>query len=280
MLWKGRGESSNVEDRRGVKIGGAVGAGSIIIAILYALLGGNPSDILNQSTQPSNQAMNEPAQRDEASSFVRVVLKDTEDVWGRLFQSQGQTYDQPTLVLFSDRVRSACGVAGSAVGPFYCPADQKVYLDLTFFQDMSRKLGAQGDFAQAYVIAHEVGHHVQNILGLSSQFRGERNRMSESEANRASVEVELQADCLAGVWAKETDRLNQTLEQGDIEEALGAASAVGDDKLQKASRGYVVPDSFTHGSSDQRMTAFRRGFGGGSIQACTGGGSQSLNVTR
>ncbi|RZA17877.1 MAG: flagellar biosynthesis protein FlgM [Proteobacteria bacterium] len=280
MLWKGRDESSNVEDRRGMKIGGAVGAGSIIIAIIYALLGGDPNVILNQGAQPTTQSVNAPAQNDDASAFVRVVLKDTEDVWGKIFQKEGQTYAQPKLVLFSDRVQSACGVAGSAVGPFYCPADQKVYLDLTFFQEMSSKLGAQGDFAQAYVIAHEVGHHVQNISGLSSQFHADRGRMSERETNKASVEVELQADCLAGVWAKETNQMNQSLEQGDIEEALGAASAVGDDKLQKASRGYVVPDSFTHGSSEQRMAAFTKGFSSGSIQSCAGGGSQSLNVNR
>lgn len=249
MQWRGRRESSNVVDRRGVKTAGALGGGGIILAIIYALLGGDPSALLDSSRQTAPVARN-----DEQTRFLLVVLADTEDVWNKAFASAGRTYQEPKLVLFSGRVQSACGMASSAVGPFYCPGDQQLYLDTDFFQQLSGQLGAKGDFAQAYVIAHEVGHHVQNQLGLLK--------------DGSSVATELQADCLAGFWAKSTQSLHQSLEPGDIEEALNAASAVGDDALQQASQGYVVPDSFTHGSSRQRMAAFSQGFSGDSWQNC------------
>lgn len=272
MLWRGRRESGNVDDRRGMKTAGAVGGGTLVIALIYALLGGDPSVILNgaQEFAGDNQAQEAPAD-DDASSFVKVVLADTEDVWQKIFADEGKNYPLPQLVLFTNRVQSACGVAGSSVGPFYCPADQKVYLDLGFFQEMSSKLGANGDFAQAYVIAHEVGHHVQRALGISNQWEGSRS-------NKDSVQIELQADCLAGVWAKETNKLNNSIEEGDVEEAMNAASSVGDDKLQRAAQGYVVPDSFTHGSSADRMAAFEKGFQG-DLSACRGS-SQPLNANR
>ncbi|RYZ57540.1 MAG: flagellar biosynthesis protein FlgM [Proteobacteria bacterium] len=282
MQWRGRRESSNVEDRRGMKTAGAIGGGTIIIAIIYALLGGDPNVILNSGGQQQQVTSDEqyPAQKDEASQFVRVVLADTEDVWSKVFAEQGRSYTNPKLVLFSDRVQSACGVAGSSVGPFYCPADQKVYLDLGFFSEMATSLGASGDFAQAYVIAHEVGHHVQNQFGISEALQAKRSSLSETEFNKESVQVELQADCLAGIWAKDTNDMKKILDEGDVEEAMNAASSVGDDKLQKASRGYVVPDSFTHGSSAQRMAAFNQGFTSGSISACNLGGGQARNATR
>jgi predicted metalloprotease len=249
MQWRGRRESGNVVDRRGVKTAGALGGGGIILAIIYALLGGDPTVILN-SDQPATSVNS----NDDQTRFLRVVLADTEDVWNRAFAASGRNYKEPKLVLFSGRVQSACGMASSAVGPFYCPADQQLYLDTSFFQQLSGQLGAKGDFAQAYVIAHEVGHHVQNLMGLLS--RG------------SSVATELQADCFAGYWAKATNSLTQSLEPGDVEEAMNAASAVGDDALQKASQGYVVPDSFTHGSSRQRMAAFRQGFESEDFQNC------------
>jgi len=282
MEWRGRRESSNVEDRRGMKTAGAIGGGTIILAIIYALLGGDPNVILNQGQMPQQSSSSQQAVPDDDNSkFVKVVLADTEDVWNKAFSEQGRTYAQPHLVLFSYRVQSACGVAGSSVGPFYCPADQKVYLDLSFFQEMGQKLGAKGDFAQAYVIAHEVGHHVQNLYGISGKMQENRARMSETEFNRESVKVELQADCLAGVWAKSTDQMNQSLEQGDVEEAINAASAVGDDKLQQSAGRTVVPDSFTHGTSAQRMAAFTEGFQNGTLTGCNvGGNGQPLNATR
>lgn len=283
MQWRGRRESSNVEDRRGVKTIGAIGGGTIILAIIYALLGGDPNVILNNSAQNTitTQEQQQPLADDDSSKFVRVVLADTEDVWSKVFAEQGRSYTNPTLVLFTDRVQSACGAAGSSVGPFYCPMDQKVYLDLGFFREMSDRLGAKGDFAQAYVVAHEVGHHVQNLFGISEQMRAKRSRMSRTDFNRESVKLELQADCLAGIWAKDTNQMHQSLEEGDVEEAMNAASAVGDDTLQKASRGSVVPDSFTHGSSAQRMAAFQQGFSAGALSACNvSGGEQPLNATR
>lgn len=281
MLWRGRGESSNVEDRRGFKTAGAVGGGTIIIAIIYALLGGDPNVVLNNAAQKTSTTEQRTVPDDDNSKFVKVVLKDTEDVWNKIFAAQSRTYSEPSLVLFTDRVDSACGTAGSSVGPFYCPMDQKVYLDTSFFSEMSNRLGAKGDFAQAYVIAHEVGHHVQNLYGISEQMQSKRSSMSKTDFNRESVKLELQADCLAGIWAKDTNQMHQTLEEGDVEEAMNAASAVGDDKLQKASRGYVVPDSFTHGSSAQRMAAFNQGFSSGSLTSCKlSGGGQPLNATR
>ncbi|WP_141733407.1 KPN_02809 family neutral zinc metallopeptidase [Oligoflexus tunisiensis] len=249
MQWRGRRESGNVVDRRGMKTMGTLGGGGIILAILYALLGGDPSAIVDsgRETTPVNT-------NDDQTRFLRVVLADTEDVWNRAFQAVGRTYQEPKLVLFSGRVQSACGMASSAVGPFYCPGDQRLYLDTDFFQQLAGKLGAQGDFAQAYVIAHEVGHHVQQQLGLLRQ--------------GSSVATELQADCLAGYWARSTQSMNQSLEPGDVEEAMNAASSVGDDALQQASQGYVVPDSFTHGSSKQRMAAFRQGFEAEDFRNC------------
>lgn len=268
MEWKGRRASTNVEDRRGMSkgiVGG--GIGTIILVILYALLGGNPADIINQ-TQVNNPGQTstyqETAAEKEMAQFVSVVLAETEDVWVELFRQQGRTYAYPTLVLFSDRVESACGVAGSSTGPFYCSADQKVYIDLSFYDEMAKKLGASGDFAMAYVIAHEVGHHVQNQQGTLSQVHALRSRLSDAEYNEYSVRLELQADYYAGVWAHYANRM-QLLEEGDLEEALNAASAVGDDRIQKKSQGYVVPDSFTHGTSEQRQRWFYKGYQSGTI---------------
>jgi predicted metalloprotease len=243
MKWRGRRESGNVVDRRGMKTVGTLGGGGLIVALIYVLLGGDPRVILDSVSEPAPVSV---SSQDDQTRFLRVVLADTEDVWHQAFQAIGRSYQEPKLVLFSGRVQSACGLASSAVGPFYCPGDQQLYLDTSFFQQLAGQLGAHGDFAQAYVIAHEVGHHVQNQLGLLR--RG------------SSVATELQADCLAGFWAQRTQSLNQSLEPGDVEEALNAASAVGDDALQQASQGYVVPDSFTHGTSRQRMAAFRQGF--------------------
>jgi len=268
MEWKGRRASTNVEDRRGMSkgiVGG--GIGTIILVILYALLGGNPADIINQ-TQVNNSGQTstyqETAAEKEMAQFVAVVLAETEDVWVELFRQQGRTYAYPTLVLFSDRVESACGVAGSSTGPFYCSADQKLYIDLSFYDEMAKKLGASGDFAMAYVIAHEVGHHVQNQQGTLDQVHALRSRLSEAEYNEYSVRLELQADYYAGVWAHYANRM-QLLEEGDLEEALNAASAVGDDRIQKKSQGYVVPDSFTHGTSEQRQRWFYKGYQSGTI---------------
>ena len=273
MRWRNDRQSDNVEDQRGVSgrtIAGG-GVGTLIIVILALLFGVNPSTILrqfaNSPTAVSQSAPVNPA-NDEMKQFVAVVLADTEDVWHSLFQQMGRTYRNPHLVLFSDRVQSACGVAGSSVGPFYCPADEKVYLDLQFFEELKTRFGAPGDFAQAYVIAHEVGHHVQNLLGTSANIERLEEQSDETTANRYSVMLELQADCYAGVWAKQTDNTQHFLEPGDIEEAMNAASQIGDDTLQRESQGYVVPDSFTHGTSAQRMKWFNAGFTGGDISSC------------
>lgn len=264
MKWEGRRQSSNIIDSRGAKTFGALGGGGIIIAILYALFTGDPSVILDSAQQdPSSPTRTQPdLGSDREKEFVSVVLADTEDVWKGLFSQQGQTYQEPKLVLFSGRVDSACGLASSAVGPFYCPRNQQVYLDLSFFRQLSEGLGARGDFAQAYVVAHEVGHHVQNILGLMDPAKRAQS------GNAESVQIELQADCLAGVWAKVTDQQKQVLEEGDINEALTAAAAVGDDRLQERSQGYVVPDSFTHGTAEQRANAFSQGYAGGRLESC------------
>lgn len=269
MLWKNRRSSGNIIDRRGK--GGALGIGGLIIgAIVYSLLGGNPAEYLAQNAGSLQPQQNSAAQ-DDQKQFVSVVLADTEDVWNSIFRSQNLTYQEPRLVLFNNAVQSACGRASSAVGPFYCPADQQVYLDLGFFKQLSQSLGAEGDFAVAYVIAHEVGHHIQNILGVEKTFRQKQSVAGLVDKNKLSVQMELQADCLAGVWAKQTQQTKKVLEDGDIEEALNAASAVGDDRLQQASRGEVVPDSFTHGSSAQRMQAFKAGHQTGQAQACLAG---------
>lgn len=271
MEWKGRRASTNVEDRRGMSAKGVIGGGigTIVILLLYMLLGGNPADIVNQSQLNTGKTSTyqETPEEKEMAEFAAVVLAETEDTWTQLFRQQGLTYHYPTLVLFSGSVQSACGVAGSSTGPFYCSGDQKIYLDLSFFSDMEKQLQASGDFAQAYVIAHEVGHHVQNQLGVLEQVNAMRSRVSQTQFNDLSVRLELQADYYAGVWAHYANRM-QLLEPGDLEEAMNAASAVGDDRIQKRSQGYVVPDSFTHGTSQQRQRWFYKGYQSGSM---TGG---------
>jgi hypothetical protein len=240
------------------------GGGSIIILILYLILGGDPSQLADLQTVDTGDAnVEESPATEQQKKFVAVVLGDTEEIWGQIFAREGATYQQPRLVLFAGQVQSACGFASAAVGPFYCPGDSKVYLDLQFFEDLSRRFGAPGDFAQAYVIAHEVGHHVQNLTGISAEVQRQRSRMDEAAFNRLSVRLELQADFLAGVWAHHAQQRFDILEQGDIEEALTAAHAIGDDRLQKQSQGYVVPDAFTHGTSMQRIRWFRAGFESG-----------------
>ena len=247
MLWQGRRESDNVEDARGSGGGGRIvlggGIGTVILVVLYLLLGGNPQALFNsqQAQLPQTAQYDSQAPRDEASKFVAVVLADTEDAWNAIFQQMGAQYEEPKLVLFTDETRSGCGFASGATGPFYCPEDRRVYIDLGFFHELQNRLGAGGDFAEAYVIAHEVGHHVQNLLGISDRVQAMRRRVSEDEYNRLSVRLELQADFLAGVWARYTDRVKHVVEAGDIEEAMRAAAAVGDDRLQYRSRGYVVP---------------------------------------
>ena len=268
MFWKGRRGSSNVDDRRGISGGGIAAGGGIIgviIYLLYTFLGGDSSTIPpvlpGTSTEMTAQ---EKAADDERAEFVKVVLAETEDVWNKLFAEQGKDYPEPTLVLFRDAVQSACGNANAAMGPFYCPTDQQVYIDLSFYKDLQTKLNAPGDFAMAYVIAHEVGHHVQNLNGTADKISQLRDQVSETEYNRYSVKMELQADFLAGIWAHYTQKKN-ILETGDIEEALNAANAIGDDRLQKQSQGYVVPDAFTHGTSEQRMYWFKKGYQTGDV---------------
>lgn len=270
MLWQGQRESENVEDARGSGGGRLVmggGIGTVILVVLYLLLGGDPQALFNsqQAQLPQSAQVDTQAPRDDASKFVAVVLADTEDAWNEVFRQMGRTYQEPRLVLFTDVIQSGCGFASGATGPFYCPQDRRVYIDLGFFRQLQDRLGAGGDFAEAYVIAHEVGHHVQNLLGITDWAQSMRRRVSESEYNRLSVRLELQADFYAGVWARYTDRVKHVVEAGDIEEAMRAASAVGDDRLQNRSRGYVVPDSFTHGTSEQRVRWFRRGYETGDL---------------
>jgi predicted metalloprotease len=273
MLWQGRRESENIEDDRGsgggrrVAVGG--GIGGVILVVAYLLLGGDPKALLDQQQQSSlstTRQVDPNAPRDEATKFVAVVLADTEDAWHAVFRQMGREYEEPKLVLFSDQTRSSCGFASAASGPFYCPEDRKLYIDLGFYRLLRERFGAPGDFAQAYVIAHEVGHHVQNLLGISDRVQAARGRVSEAEYNQLSVRLELQADFLAGVWARYADRVKHVVEAGDIDEAMRAATAVGDDTLQRRSRGYVVPDSFTHGSSAQRVRWFRKGYDTGDIR--------------
>ena len=285
--WRGRRKSSNVEDRRGqspgrrVRRGGGgikLGGGAmILIAIVAVLMGQNPLEILGLLSSGGGAAVSvdsgtnrntAPPPNDEASEFMSVILADTEDTWHQLFAAEGQRYREPTLVLFSDAVQSACGFNSAAVGPFYCPADQQVYIDLTFFRELSRRFGAPGDFAQAYVLAHEVGHHVQNLLGISTQVHQLRQRSSERESNALSVRMELQADCLAGVWAHHAATQRQMLENGDIQEGLRAAAAIGDDQMQRHAGRAISPESWTHGSSDQRVRWFRRGMESGDMAVC------------
>ena len=259
-------QSDNVEDRRGV--GGRViaggGIGALIIAVVVMFLGGDPRQVLDGGGS-SGTAAPRSAEEEKLASFVRVVLADTEDVWRDQFQKMGRRYVDPELVLFTDGVDTACGGASAAVGPFYCPGDQKVYIDLSFYDELRRRFHAPGDFAQAYVIAHEIGHHVQNLLGITDRVQAQSARASRVEANRLSVRVELQADFFAGVWAHHAQRMRHLLEPGDIDEALTAAAAIGDDRLQKQARGRVVPDSFTLGASAQRVAWFRRGFDTGDV---------------
>ena len=268
MKWTGRRQSDNVEDRRGLSRGGMIaggGIGSLVLVVLALLFGVDPSQLLQQgdpSTTGGTQTRRTAnPEEEQLKQFTTVVLADTEDIWNKLFTEQlGKQYRNPTLVLFSGSDRSACGSASAAMGPFYCPADQKVYIDLQFFAELEQRYRAAGDFAQAYVVAHEVGHHVQNQLGIFNQVQGRKGRLSEAESNQISVRTELQADFLAGVWAHHAQKMKNILEPGDLEEALGAASAVGDDRLQKQGQGYAVPDSFTHGTSAQRARWFRKGF--------------------
>ncbi|HSL88280.1 MAG TPA: neutral zinc metallopeptidase [Ignavibacteriaceae bacterium] len=271
MRWKGRKQSSNVEDRRGLSAKGLAGGGigTIVIVLVVLLLGGDPTSLI-QNIQTTDQTTTsnytETAEEKELAQFVSVILAETENVWHNIFADIGKQYREPKLVLFSGSVQSACGVAGSSTGPFYCPGDQKLYIDLSFYQELQTKFKAPGDFAMAYVVAHEVGHHIQNLLGTMEKVQQLRSRISQEEYNQYSVRLELQADFYAGVWAHYTDRIEGLLEEGDLEEALNAASAVGDDRIQKQAQGYVVPESFTHGTSEQRKRWFYKGYKTGDIR--------------
>lgn len=283
MRWRGGRESSNVEDRRGMGRGGLAvggGIGTLLLAALAYLLGGDPGQVLQQAPvggQGQGAQTSRPAnpEDEELAKFTKVVLGYTEDTWNDVFRQAGRQYREPTLVLFTQQVQSACGVAGASVGPFYCPGDQKLYIDISFFRELKSQFRAPGDFAQAYVVAHEVGHHVQNLLGTMDKVSAMQGRMRKADANQLSVRLELQADCYAGVWGNQAAR-KDLLEAGDVEEALGAATAIGDDRLQKQTQGYVVPDSFTHGSSEQRTRWFRRGLETGDLRQCDTFSARSL----
>ena len=279
MKWRNRRVSNNIEDRRGSgaragtkKIGGL---SAIIITLIAMYFGVDPKIVLGllentagQSSSVQQTTYKPSAEQQQLAEFTGVVLADTEDTWNTIFQQQGIRYQEPKLVLFTDTVRSACGHAEAAMGPFYCPGDHKVYIDLGFYKQLKKQHNAPGDFAQAYVVAHEVGHHVQNLLGISTKVSQAQQKMSKADANKLSVRLELQADCFAGLWAHHTQKAKQILEQGDLEEALNAASQIGDDRLQKQARGYATPESFTHGTSEQRVKWFRQGFSNGTIQGC------------
>ncbi len=276
MKWQGREGSSNVEDRRGKRVkqvgAAGIGIGTIVLLFFALLSGGDPQPILDQVQQQQQQQQHQQHQQptnkeeDVLAQFVSVVLKDTEVIWTKIFKDQlGHEYKQPKLVLYSGHVSSACGNASSATGPFYCPGDFKLYIDLSFYQELQTRFKAPGDFAMAYIVAHEVGHHVQNLLGITTQVQSQQRRMSKKDANALSVRLELQADFFAGVWAHYEDKYLGALEQGDLEEALTAASAVGDDHIQKQAQGYVVPDAFTHGTSKQRMSWFYKGLKSGKM---------------
>jgi predicted metalloprotease len=275
MRWESGRRSTNVQDRRGmggVAMAGGGGIGMLILVLIISFISGrNPLELLQQveQTAPQGDAVpaGAPPADDPQAQMVSAVLADTEDTWRRVFRENGSIYEDPRLILFDGQVRSACGLASAAVGPFYCPADRNVYLDLSFFRELDQRFGAPGDFAQAYVIAHEVGHHVQTLLGISSRVHSARSRMSEAEANEISVRQELQADCYAGVWGSHAAR-RDWLDPGDVEEGLRAAAAIGDDRLQKRSQGYVVPESFTHGSSEQRQRWLTRGLQTGDMRQC------------
>ncbi|HKO87978.1 MAG TPA: neutral zinc metallopeptidase [Burkholderiales bacterium] len=280
MRLGGQRRSGNIEDRRGMSMGKGVaggGIGVVLISLVAMFFGVDPSVVLQgmQTTGGSSIETSVPDRNDPAADFVAAVLGSTEDTWTELFRANGRQYRAPTLVLFSGAVQSACGMAQSAVGPFYCPADQKLYIDLSFYRDLRERFQAPGDFAQAYVIAHEVGHHVQNLLGVAERVHGAQQRASQRQANDLSVRMELQADCLAGVWARHADN-KQLLETGDIEEGLAAAAAVGDDRIQMQARGYVAPESFTHGSAEQRARWFRRGLDRGEVAQCDSFGGTKL----
>lgn len=281
MEWRGRRESDNVEDQRGRRIsGGGIaglgGIGVVVVLLVSVLTGQDPAALLQSiggqsgdTGAASSEPYQETAAEHELTQFVRVVLADTEDIWGEIFQKDlHRTYQPPTLVLFTEAVQSGCGNASSQMGPFYCPTDHKLYIDLSFYQELKARFGAPGDFAQAYVIAHEVGHHVQNLLGLSDKAHAAEESATEEEANRLSVRMELQADCYAGVWGNRTEQEKHVLEQGDLEEAIGAAQAVGDDRLQMQTQGRVVPESFTHGTAEQRAHWFEQGFASGDMTRC------------
>ena len=277
MRWDNGRESDNIEDRRGMSVGGkgliGGGIGTIVIALIALYFGVDPSVVLNEvgnltpAQQQTSSAPSSPEDERE-KKFMSIVLADTEDTWGEIFKQSGSQYERPKLVLFSGQVESACGFAQAAMGPFYCPGDHKLYLDMSFFNDLASRYGAPGDFAQAYVVAHEVGHHVQNLLGLADKVNAARSHASDAQSNALQVRMELQADCFAGIWAYHADQARHILEAGDVEEALAAASGVGDDRLQKRTRGVVVPESFTHGSSEQRMRWFSIGAKTGDPKQC------------
>ncbi|QHB31786.1 hypothetical protein F0T03_06140 [Yersinia canariae] len=283
MRWQGRRESDNVEDRRGSSSGGGGGfrppiggKGGLVILIVVLVAGYygvdltpllNGSDPVSQTQSPPRSQSPVSAQDDQYAKFTSVVLADTEDTWKPIFEKMGRTYKEPKLVMYRGATRTGCGTGQSVMGPFYCPADSTVYIDLSFYEDMKNKLGAGGDFAQAYVIAHEVGHHVQHLMGIDTKVRQQQQGASEAQANRLSVKMELQADCFAGVWGKAMEE-QQVLDVGDLQEALNAAQAIGDDRLQQQHQGRVVPDSFTHGTSAQRYTWFKRGFDSGDPNSC------------
>jgi len=268
MRWQGRAGSRNIQDRRGMRVGLPVGGGIggiVLLLLLSAVTGVNPIDLLDTSESRTGAPSGVP--EDPEAQFVSVVLADTEETWATIFRDRGDSYTEPTLVLFAQATRSACGLGQSAMGPFYCPPDQTVYLDLSFFNDLATRFGAPGDFAQAYVVAHEVGHHVQTVTGISSRVAGASQGSNERERNALSVRQELQADCYAGVWGHYAARRG-LLEPGDVDEGLAAAAAIGDDRLQRQSQGRVVPESFTHGSSEERVRWFRRGLESGRVEAC------------
>lgn len=275
MRWEFGRRSNNVEDRRGGGVPGTVvggGIGTVIIVLVSLFLGIDPNVFLNggseQAPPPQSTTTQKSPQDQQLTEFVSVVLADTEDTWSTLFRQMGRTYRQPKLVLYSGAVRSGCGSAQASMGPFYCPADEKVYIDLSFYRDLKNRYGAPGDFAQAYVIAHEIGHHVQTQLGISQQVQALRQRANQAQANQLLVRLELQADCFAGVWAHHAQKTRNILEQGDIEEAINAAASIGDDRLQSQAQGYAVPETFTHGTSQQRVNWFTQGIRTGDINQC------------
>ncbi len=278
MLWESGRRSGNIEDRRGMGIGGISGIGGIIVFIIALFTGIDPSQLMSMlpsqgSGSPQQQSTSQPA--DPQADFVSVVLADTEDTWGEIFKQGGSRYEPPRLVLFTNATQSGCGTGQSAMGPFYCSVDRKVYLDLTFFRELDRRFGAPGDFARAYVVAHEVGHHVQNLLGIAQKVQAAQERGGRAQGNAMQVRMELQADCFAGVWANHANRSRKIIEQGDIEEGLRAAAAIGDDTLQRRSTGHVTPETWTHGSSEQRVRWFKQGWTTGRVDACDTFGARS-----